>query len=240
MEGLHTVAETAARTGLSERRIRALCESGDVRSERAGARTLLIDDSSMRRWSRLYGSSPGRPLGAGSAWALLCLLSGEDAEWAGEATRASATRAMRLVDSPVVLSRMVRRRAAYTVVNLPAWFDRHLPASTTPTGLWRPEKPVLHSEGAQVDAYISAHDFDTVARTLPTATGRGGSAVLRVTDGEILGNVGHRAPKACRALDMYESEEPRASDAGRRMLSEMIRDANGMIDKGDNYEGQGR
>lgn len=61
--------DAAERLGVSDRRVRALIESGRLRARRAGSRW-LIDEAALRG-----GSSASRPMSARMAWAFLVALS---------------------------------------------------------------------------------------------------------------------------------------------------------------------
>lgn len=70
----------AERLGVSERRVRALARSGQLRAQKVGGRWLVDPDAAARRL-RSRDARGGRPVSATNAWAALFLASGEQPAW---------------------------------------------------------------------------------------------------------------------------------------------------------------
>lgn len=70
----------AERLGVSERRVRALARSGQLRAQKVGGRWLVDPDAAARRL-RSRDARGGRPVSVANAWAALFLASGEQPAW---------------------------------------------------------------------------------------------------------------------------------------------------------------
>lgn len=122
-----SVSEVADELALSERRVRALVESGRLRAERFGGSWLVPKHAVevLRSAERLVG----RPLSAANCWALLALLAGEKPEWV----------------QPDVLSRL--RRHAREKDRLPAVIHNSEPRADV-LRLWLPRE-----DASKLDEY---------------------------------------------------------------------------------------
>jgi excisionase family DNA binding protein len=80
-----SVADAAARLGLSEPRVRQLLSSGDLAGRRLGRAWLVSAESVAQLQQR--GRPSGRPLGPRRAWGLLDLLADGQAAWLAPSAR---------------------------------------------------------------------------------------------------------------------------------------------------------
>src|SRR5438132_681934 len=85
-----SVPDAAKELGLSEQRVRALAQAGRLGARRVGHRWLLEEDP---RQVQRFG--PGRPLSAGSSWAILALLSGDSPDWIHPSARSRLRRRLK-------------------------------------------------------------------------------------------------------------------------------------------------
>ena len=77
---LFTQQEAARELGVSERRITALRQSGDITSFASGSRSILITADSVRRYAQ-FSRRGGRLYSTQMAFGALYLISGETIPW---------------------------------------------------------------------------------------------------------------------------------------------------------------
>lgn len=112
----------ARKLGVSERRVRALAQSGRLRAQKVGGRWLVDPDAAARRQLG-RGARGGRPVSIPNAWAALFLASGEQPAWLNDAVARRVRR--RLLKRPLreELPRLERRADVRYFLGSPAALD---------------------------------------------------------------------------------------------------------------------
>lgn len=222
---LSPVSHVAQELDLSERRVRALIESGQLPAERVG-RSWLISKEAVERFRR-DGRRHGRPLSAANSWALLALLAGEKPLWVRADVRSRLRRYAR--DPEWLLNVLRHSESRAEVLSLWIAHDDLPKLSEYPlvrSGLSAPgalsQLNVLPRAQEPLDAYASkevAHDI--IKRFAPEEDVNDPNMIIRVsTLPWVLGNEGE-APLSVNAADLLDHYDPRVRRAGRDALREL-------------------
>ncbi|MBI3521768.1 MAG: helix-turn-helix domain-containing protein [Chloroflexi bacterium] len=217
-------AHAAARLGVNASRVRALASSGQLPAVKVANRWLLDTGALDRRIAN--APSSGRPFDPRKAWALLFLMSGEDAPWLSAVERSRARAIVRDREFEDVRRRL-RRRAE---VRYFAAGDRGRRAVANADGF------VRSGVSAAEDYSVSLRSSRIIDGYLPRASAkrlifryafqevdeRGADVVLRAADFWPLAgrNV---APVAAIAADLLDSLDERTVRAGRALADRLKR-----------------
>ena len=220
-----SVRDSAARLGLSERRVRALIESGGLDAERIG-RSWAIRKRDLDDFVVLERGS-GRPLSAENAWALLASLAAVKPDWV----------------RPDVLSRLRRQRrdASWLVPVL----ERGEPRSHR-FSWWLPEEDrvslvdyalvrsglsasnaarhldLVAPSNEPLDAYASRDVIDQIERAFqPEPSAEDPNVILRVPTNPWVLRDGDEAPLSVVAADILSHRDERVRRAAKRALEEL-------------------
>ena len=87
-----TTTDLAQRLNLSRRQVTELLSSGTIEGRRLSSGAWLADIDSDARYEAGRRRGSGRKLDASTAWAMLWILSGLDADWVTPSTRSAARR----------------------------------------------------------------------------------------------------------------------------------------------------
>jgi hypothetical protein len=211
-------AEAADRLGIDRSRIRALASSGQLRAEKVANRWWLDVGDVERRVA--HGPEVGRPVEPRRAWALLFLLSGEDAPWVSGVER-SKLRAVARDRSINELLPRLRRRAE--VRYLAAGDRARLEIGSAPdfvrSGVSAAEHHGVSLRSSRVlDGYIRRDSAKRLIyrHALRDVEEGAADAILRVVD---YWPFKHQkfAPAAAVAADLVDSLDERAVRAGREL-----------------------
>lgn len=230
-----SVADAAARLGLSEPRVRQLLQSGDLTGRKLGRSWLVSAEAvgQLRERERL----PGRPLGPQRAWGLLSLLAGTRAPWLSPSARSQLEAGKsRLADaSPARWQAALRGRCDVLYCQIhPAGIARLLSHDgVLPAGLAvvaeRPFDLVLPPR--EIDqVYVDPEAWPAIGRALAVRkAGPGNPDVtsnLLVHLPKVPWPFGDRTelPDSVLAADLLDSSEPRAVRAGARRINELLRE----------------
>jgi excisionase family DNA binding protein len=220
-----SVIDSAERLGISERRVRALIQSGRLPAERVGSRYLVHRRDLAR--PRAAGR-PGRPMSEQNAWAMLAIVSGADPDWVSPSSRWRAERL--IADAPGRAVDALASSAPRSVVN--RW--RLLPSDLSKlehefrlvaTGLAARE-PSLRLPGAEsLDAYVSPGDLERISRRFrPAEQSRDANVVLRVPANDWVLRQGDIAPPAVVAADLLDHPDPRVAREAHRLARSVLHD----------------
>ena len=213
-----SVAEAAQVLDVSPQRVRAMLKAGGLPGQKVG-RSWIVDPEGVR----LRRHTPGRPLSAANAWALLAMLSGDRPDWL----------------EPSVLSRL-RRRA-----NDRAWLVHALIGSEPRSSVYRwrvlpaelkklREVPdlVLSGLSAQVpdldvlgsiqmlDFYADENSMRELERRFkPDRSSANPNVSIRVPTHPWILNQHVQAPEDVVAADLIASEDSRVARAARQLLT---------------------
>jgi hypothetical protein len=213
-------ADAARELGLSERRVRALAEAGRLKARKVGSRW-LVEPVSARQ------AQTGRPLAAASAWAILAILSGESPNWVHPT---AASRLKRRLRDPrwgvAALQNAALRASVARLRVLPVDIAEVLKLDgLVLTGLSAVTEEIdLVPSSSGIDAYVTSDVLRMVERQLrPETDPDQPNLTLRVPSQEWVLHF-QRAPVAVAAADLFLSQDPRASRAGREALQRILRD----------------
>jgi len=211
-------ADAAARLGINQSRIRALASSGQLPAEKLANRWLVDAGALDRRIAN--NPSGGRPFEPRKAWALLFLLSGEDAPWLSVVERSKLRAIVRDRKFEDFRSRLRRRaEARFFAGGDRAKDDLIRVADFVRSGVSAAEHYSLSLRSSRViDGYLPRRSGERAIyrSALREVDERAADVVLRLADfwpldGQAI------APAAAVAADLLDSTDERTARAGREM-----------------------
>jgi excisionase family DNA binding protein len=222
---LSSVSDVAKELGLSERRVRALIESGQLPAQRVG-RSWLVSREAVER-SRRSERRHGRPLGAANSWALLALLAGEKPAWVRPDV---LSRLRRYARDPEWLLNVLRHSESRAKVrslwlahdDLPKLNEYPLVRSGLSAPRALSQLDVLPRSSEPLDAYASKDVArEIVKRFAPEEDVGDPNVIIRVPELPwVLGNEGE-APLSVGAADLLDHDDPRVRRAGSDALRKL-------------------
>ncbi|GAA4376079.1 helix-turn-helix domain-containing protein [Paeniglutamicibacter cryotolerans] len=220
-----TTREAADRLGISDVAVRKMLRSGRLTGAGTAGRTLLIDPASLQRVVD-SGKHTGRLWSPRTAWAALCILSGQEAPWitAAEKYRLK-TRLGDLGSEDVHL--LARNRAAVKRYRgTPAAVDRLRPRLMPTAGSAMHDEVTaarfsLSGGGGFAEGYATAGDGEKFANALGLVEDPNGNVVIRETTRTEPFTSSH-TPWAAVAVDLMDSLSTRERSAGIRVLEELL------------------
>ncbi|MGF1662779.1 MAG: helix-turn-helix domain-containing protein [Kineosporiaceae bacterium] len=224
-----TSADAAARLGVTAHEVRRLVHAGVLRGRRLG-RQLIVDEASVEARATTQ-VRPGRALTPANAWAVLFVLSGEQAPWMAASTRSRLLgRWLGDVDARALAVACRHRASRHPHRVLPAYRDRVLAEpGVVPTGM--SSATAVDVDIVAVDpvaeAYCSPDDLDALTRRYALSDEGRPNVLLRVPsteDDNVLRLLLDRRtmPSAVTAADLMESDDPRTRRAGQRLLDQAL------------------
>lgn len=207
--GVVTVAEAAERLDLSQQRVRALVQRGELDGIRTSGGWLIdVDAVSRRVLSAQLGlaDSPARPWSERNAWAVMRALDGDESLLPALSTWDRSRVRERLVDpDPAVLLSAVRNRARTVRVSVhPSRVDR-LYELVVPSGVQAAGRHGFGlTGGGGVDGYLSADVLANARHTLGVRDSDTGDHHLRVVgDARLIEGLA-LAPRLAVAADLVD------------------------------------
>jgi excisionase family DNA binding protein len=222
-----TSAEAASVLGVSLSRVRQLAHAGEITVASRVGRSLLLDASSVNHRA-VVGQRLGRALTENNAWAAIDLLTnGKSARLDGSEKSRLRSRLRSVTAAEFVV--LCRRRASVS------WYrsydsvqdDLRRAIMTTAESAIGSNAEAAKIFGltsgvsATLDGYVSRSELSALTTNLSLIERRTGNTILRATDAEI--HRGGVANDVTIALDLADSLDERARDAGIMHLSERIR-----------------
>lgn len=216
---LLTRKEASERLGVSERRIGALCASGDLTSFPVDGASLVTEDSVRRQM--LWQGKGGRPYSSSMAFAALYALSGLETPWIDRQQRYRLGKYLRETDVQSLMGR-VRRRAVMREFwcrdSLMGKVREQVRASAA-TGDLATGFQLMPT--GMLEGYITSDKLDDVVRRCRLRQGDAPTKVrLRIAD-DLPEGMGSMPLGVC-AADLAESSDPRERRAGLETLSRLI------------------
>lgn len=220
-----TTREAADRLGISDVAVRKMLRTGRLTGVGTAGRTLLIDPASLQRVADA-GKRAGRLWSVKTAWAALCLLSGQETPWISAAEKYRLkTRLGEIRAEDVQL--LARNRAAVKRYRAtPAAVDRLRPRLMPTAGSAMHDEETaarfgLSGGGGFAEGYATAGDGEKFAAALGMVEDPTGHVVIRETALTEPFNSG-RTPLAAVAVDLMDSLSTRERSAGIRVLEELL------------------
>jgi len=213
-----TATELADRLGVTRQRALQLLGSREIAARRLANGTWLADSDAVARYE-LARRGRGRTLDRETAWGLLWELSGLDADWLTEITRARVRRRIRESTAEDIAKAVAKRTVAhrYTAAN----------AERAAAGLIATGRAAAASLGTdliddrrRVCGYLRSGSADEYAASHFMVADIGGQDVVYENtlpvgyDGEVM-------PKAVVAADLATSTDTRERSAGLRVIEEL-------------------
>jgi len=220
-----TVAQAAERLKVTPTTVRALIASGELPAKRLGHAWMIPADAVDRRWSR--GSRHGRRFVPANAWALLFMAADMPAPWIDRHDRWRLRRYLdthRLIDirAQLVDRGQPRSYRAHPGVMTALRTDPAL-MLTGPTGASEARLGLVGGAG-EVDAYVAAAALAAIVRRHHLHPTREPNVTLRVVpDFGVTWPPARIAPIPAIALDLMDSQEPRAQQVGADLLTSLHR-----------------
>ena len=222
--GYLSVAQAAQRLGISARRVHHLVTTGDLRSSRLGAITVLPAADVERR--RSLRPRDGRRLTPSNAWGVLALASGERPQWLAPDTRYRLGRLLAKHGLVALRAQLVDRAEwhafrAHLSVLRDLRDDRALMLSGVTAAA---ELRLGLLAGDTVDAYVDARALTTVIARYRLRESQEPNVILRVVPSFVPSwPPSHVAPRAAVALDLIEDDDPRGRQVGTELLGHLTR-----------------
>lgn len=214
-----TATQLAERLGVTTRRARALLRSGEIAGRQLANGTWLADGDAVVRYEISATRGSGRILDAATAWGLLWELSGYDADWLTESTRARVRRRIRDSDASALASAVSKRARAQRFTAASA--DR------ASVGLIRTGRAAvgildtdLIEDTRQVSGYVRAGTVADYARghfMVPQSNGRD----VLYENSLPIDYEAESMPAAVVAADLALSTDTRERSAGLQALENM-------------------
>jgi excisionase family DNA binding protein len=220
------VSEAAARLGVSERRVRAMIDSGRLPAEKV-AGVWWIPQSAVAARAR-SGSRSGRSLSPDNAWAALLLASGEtEVPWLSRQARWRLSSVLRDQGVKGLVGRLGARGWTRAYNGHPGEF--RYPGERSElmlTGASAAEAHRLDLHGGEsLDAYVSSGSLARIVdehALEEVPLGEPGNVVLREVASGLWERVGRRvAPLAAVLVDLSESDDPRSRRVGTHGLKDL-------------------
>ncbi len=213
-----SVAEAAARLGMSPAAIRHLVANGDLDAERFAGR-ISIPSQNVQRLG-LAPRPSGRPFAPSGAWAILRMLSHQDVEGLSAPRRSQLRRHLRDDDSEGLAGRLRARAVRHGWYVHPSLHDNLVASaswlSSGRSALEQVNANLIGRVDPLVEGYLPAADLDHLAEAVAADRSPVAANVIVRAVGEVAdvpSRIGVAAP-AVVALDLIESGEARAVDAG--------------------------
>jgi len=217
--GYLTVAQAAQRLGIRARRVNHLVGTGDLRSSRLGAITVIPVVDVERRRSLKPGD--GRRLTASNAWGVLALASGERPPWLGPDTRYRLGRLLAKHGLIGLRARLVERgeRQAFRAHSSVLRDIRDDPALMLSGVTAAAELRLGLLAGETVDAYVEERVLATLIARYGLRESQEPNVILRVVPSFMPSwPPSHVAPRAAVALDLLDEDDPRLRQVGTELL----------------------
>lgn len=220
------VAEAASRLGVPADKLRALTRAGDVHAPRRAGRW-FVPVAELRRLEGLPRPD-GRPYTATSAWALLGLLAGQHPAGLSPQRLSQLRRQLRQADAAELAGRLRHRARRQLAFVHPSQLP-HLQADprVVRSG-WREagstDTPLLPADDVPADLYLAVCDLAALReRYLVADADEVANVVLRTVDDTVVvpSADGVAAPPVV-ALDLLETGDPRAVDAGLQLFGRLV------------------
>ena len=215
-------AEAADRLGIDRSRIRALANAGQLRAEKVANRWWLDEGDIERRLA--HGPEVGRPVEPRRAWALLFLLSGEDAPWVSGVERSKLRAVARDRALDELMPRLRRRaKVRYFAAGDRAKHDTGAAPDFVRSGVSAAEHYGVSLRSSRViDGYLPSDSAERLIyrHALRDVEERAADTILRVA-GYWPFHGQKFAPAAAVAADLVDALDERAVRAGRELAERL-------------------
>ncbi|WP_425309868.1 hypothetical protein AADG42_14230 [Ammonicoccus fulvus] len=210
-----TVSETAARLGVTPRRVQQLVTLGQLRKVARG----VIDVSSVERFEAVRGGVHTQAWALHTAWGAVALLSGLDAKWLGATQRSRLKWRLREIDTTGLVERTRGRAEVTRYRGHASARDRlasEIVVQPTPASLG-----LVGSSG--VDGYVALEGVQNLVVQHGLIRDDDGLVTLRATafDLGIIRDI-HDAGWVLTALDLAESLDVRERRTGTDFLTQTV------------------
>lgn len=214
-----TVTELADRLGVTTRRARDLLSDGDIAGRQLANRTWLADSDSVLRYETSARRGKGRGLDAASAWGLLWELSGLDADWLTQSTRARIRRRIRGSTTDEIVRAVARRTVAhrYTAANVERAAHGLIATGRAAASVLDTD---LIDDRRRVSGYVRGGSADDYAARHFMVAEVSGQDVLYENSLPVRFD-GDEMPPAVVAADLATSTNTRERSAGLRAIEEL-------------------
>ncbi len=224
-----SVAEVASRLQVDRSRVEQLLRAGRLNARRSG-RLWLIDANALADWSA-HPRASGRPMAPARAWGLLDILDGGSAPWLSSVARSQVRARVRELDgaSPAEWRALLRSRSDVLPVLVHPAALRRLQANgngALPAGLNRAVAAGADLMGLDpiAEVYVRPAEWSKLAERWHAKRVPAGANLLVRLPRDVWPFASREVGPAALAADLLESPEPRAVDAGARLLRERLRD----------------
>lgn len=222
-----TTREAADRLGISDVAVRKMLRTGRLIGAGTAGRTLLIDPASLQRVVDA-GQRAGRLWSPKTAWAALCILSGQETPWINAAGKYRLKTRLREIRAEDVHLLSRNRAVVKRYRGTPAAVDLLRPRLMPTAGAAMHDEATaarfgLSSGIGAAEGYATAGDGDKFATALGMVQDPAGNVVIYETPLTEPFNSG-QTPMAAVAVDLMDSLSTRERSAGIRVLEELLHD----------------
>lgn len=218
---LLSVPDAARLLHVDPSRVRALLGAGQLAGEKIGGRWLVSEASVRARQDKAPGR--GRRLKPGNAWAVLALVSGEQAPWVSAGDRSRLAALLRRRGFGNLVGRLDERAIAEAYYAHPGVLSAlREDEALIPAGVHaeRDRGPRL-LPGDEVDAYVAPRARARLVSEFALRPSDEANAVLRVLPEGLWPFENRRMPLAAVAVDLAEMPDARARRIGKGLIAEL-------------------
>ena len=222
---LVTTREAAKRLGVSDVAVRKMLKTGRLTDLGMVGHTILIDPASLHR-ALDSGKRSGRLWTPKTAWAALCLLSGDKAPWIESTSRYRLTRRLRDLNAGEV-QQLARNRAEVKRYRAtPTALDALQEALIPTAGSALRNNEIAHrfglaGGGGFFDGYAASGDGSKLAAALGMVDDPSGNVTIR--EASLSEPFAEQiTPLAAIAVDLMDSLATRERSAVMRVLEELL------------------
>lgn len=217
-----TTSELAERLGVTRRRAVELLSTGEIAGRQLASGAWLADSDAVNRHEVVAKRGRGRTLDRDTAWGVLWELSGLEANWLTERTRARVRRRIRESSAEHLATAVAKRTLAhrYTAANAERAGAELIATGRAAAGTLGTE---LISDRRRVSGYVRSGtpaEYAAVHFMIPDINGQDviyeNTLPVRFEGGEVM-------PSAVVAADLATSTDTRERSAGLRAIDELRR-----------------
>ena len=218
---LVSVPEAAKRLSLHPSRVRAMAHARQLEAEKIAGRWLIRRASLERRQDA--DIVEGRPYSAANAWALLCLSDGRPVDWVGPSALSRLRGKLRSHGLLALAPRLRARAHRLSFRAHPSALQRIAQEpGVVKSGVSAASRAGIDIQaGRELEAYVSAAQADALAAKYHLEPSDRPNLILHVVGDDLPFVWQNCVGRACIAIDLLESDDPRSRRAAMEFLKRL-------------------